>query len=90
MQPDPSVPLREKAPAGLLTWGTAVAGAASALCFWLWYARYLRIDFNELGRYYDPEEQVVYTDAAFVWGILALGLLLVAAVLMVIRHRRRA
>lgn len=71
-----------------LTWVIALLMIAATLCLWLWYDRYLRIDFNELGRYHDPETQVVYTDAAFVWGLLAFGLLLGAAVLWVIRHRR--
>lgn len=72
-----------------LSWGAALSLAASAVCFWLWYDHYLRIDFNELGRYHDPETQVVYTDAAFVWGVLGFGLLLAAAALWAIRHRRR-
>ncbi len=56
-----------------------VAGAAclglSAMCFYAWYAQYLRWDFNELGRYYDPVDQVVYTDAGFVWIVPALAFL---------------
>ena len=30
---------------------------------------------NELGRYYDPVDQVVYTDAGFVWIVPALAFL---------------
>ena len=60
--------------------GIVLCLAASAFFFWLWYERYLRIDFNELGRYYDPETQIVYTDSAFVWCLPALGFLLFAVV----------
>ena len=47
-----------------------------ALClslffFWAWYERYLKWDFNELGRYYDPQSENVYTTAGFVWAIPA-------------------
>lgn len=34
--------------------GAVVSLALSAFFFWLWYAQYLKWDFNELGRYYDP------------------------------------
>lgn len=51
-----------------------------AACFgWLWYERYLKWDFNELGRYYDPVGQVVYTDSGFVW-VLPAALALAAGV----------
>ncbi|MFX4673916.1 hypothetical protein ABTB51_19605, partial [Acinetobacter baumannii] len=33
--------------------GIVLPLAASLPFFWLWYSRYLRIDFNELGRHYD-------------------------------------
>ncbi|WMD21750.1 hypothetical protein RAS12_05060 [Achromobacter seleniivolatilans] len=41
--------------------------AVSALFFYAWVANYLIWDFNELGRHYDPVDQVVYTDAGAVW-----------------------
>jgi hypothetical protein len=64
---------------------------ASAFCFWAWYERYLRWDFNDLGRYYDDVTQTVYTDAGFVWVLPACGFLLVALVLAVrVIRRRRA
>jgi hypothetical protein len=69
-----------------------VAGAIclglSALCFYAWYAQYLKWDFNELGRHYDPVDQVVYTDAGFVWVVPA-GAFLIAGLLCVWRARRR-
>ena len=54
--------------------------ALSACFFYAWYAQYLKWDFNELGRYYDPIDQVVYTDAGFVW-VLPAAVLLVAGLL---------
>lgn len=50
--------------------------ALSAFFFYAWYAQYLKWDFNELGRYYDPVDQVVYTDAGFVWVLPAAALLI--------------
>lgn len=47
--------------------GAGVSLALSAFFFWLWYEQYLRWDFNELGRYYDAVDGVVYTDSGFVW-----------------------
>ncbi|CAB3827299.1 hypothetical protein [Achromobacter animicus] len=61
--------------------GAALASLVlSAVFFYAWYAQYLRWEFNELGRYYDPVEQVVYTDSGFVWvlpagALLAVGLM---------------
>ena len=73
--------------------GVAAAGAGaclllSAFCFWLWYDLYLIRDFNELGRDYDPVDQVVYTDSGFVWIVPAL-LLLAAGAWLAWRARRR-
>ncbi|WP_313067811.1 hypothetical protein [Achromobacter animicus] len=62
--------------------------ALSAVCFYAWYAQYLRWEFNELGRYYDPIEQVVYTDSGFVW-VLPASLLLAAGVMFAWRGWRR-
>ena len=59
----------------------------SAVCFYAWYARALRWEFNELGRYYDPIEQVVYTDSGFVW-VLPAGVLLCAGLLFAWRGWR--
>ena len=53
-------------PQRIITIGFVLSLAASAFFFWVWYERYLRWDFNELGRYYDDENQIVYTDAGFV------------------------
>lgn len=63
--------------------------AASAFFFWLWYEQYLRFEFNELGRYYDAENQIIYTDAGFVWCFPAIGFLLIAFILVIVRILRR-
>ncbi len=62
--------------------------ALSALFFYAWYAQYLRWDFNELGRYYDPVDGVVYTDSGFVWVVPA-SVLLAAGLLCAWRGWRR-
>ncbi len=38
---------------------------------WAWYMRYLRWNFNDLGRYYDAASETVYTTSGFVWSIPA-------------------
>lgn len=56
--------------------GALVSLSCAAFFGWLWYQQYLKWDFNELGRYYDPVDQVVYTDSGFVWvlpAVLALA-----------------
>jgi hypothetical protein len=63
--------------------------ATSAFFFWVWYERYLRFDCNELGRYYDAENQIVYTDAGFVWLLPALGLLIITLLRLFVAIRRR-
>lgn len=63
--------------------------AASSFFFWIWYERYLRFEFNELGRYYDAENQIVYTDAGFFWCLPGFGLLFAAVILVVVRIRQR-
>lgn len=68
--------------------GALVSLALSAVFFYAWYAQYLRWEFNELGRYYDPVEQVVYTDSGFVW-VLPAGVLLAAGLLFAWRGWRR-
>ena len=59
----------------------------SVFFFWTWYEHYLRWDFNELGRYYDAESQIVYTDSAFIWVIPAVLFLLVSVWGIVRRSR---
>ncbi len=59
------------------------------LLFWAFYKRYLKWDFNELGRYYDAESQLVYTDSAFIWGILAVPFLFVGIVLLIRSIKRK-
>lgn len=78
-----------KPPTRVLSTGILLSLAASAFFFWLWVDRYLLVDFNELGRHYDAEAQVVFTDAAFVWCLPAIGFLLLAAALIAVRLRRR-
>ncbi|WP_313621909.1 hypothetical protein [Achromobacter sp.] len=77
---------------GRVRWLARVAAigclALSGFFFYAWYAQYLRWDFNELGRYYDPVDQVVYTDAGFVW-VLPAGALLAAGLLCAWRGWRR-
>ncbi|WP_019918958.1 hypothetical protein [Methyloversatilis discipulorum] len=74
----------------ILSPGVILPLAASLPFFWLWYARYLMIEFNELGRHYDAATQTVHTDAAFVWCLPALGFLLIAVVNLVHAARRKA
>ena len=69
--------------------GAMFSLAASAFFFWLLYVRYLNVEFNELGRFFNAEEQVVQTDSAFVWCLPAFGFLVLAAALMALRKRRR-
>lgn len=76
-------------PPRVLSAGVVLALALSALFFWIWYERYLSIDFNELGRHYDAETQTVYTDSAIVWCLPAFGLLSFAIVKIVYRLWRR-
>lgn len=64
----------------VLTLGVAISVVLSMFFFWVWYERYLSIEFNELGRYYDAETQTVHTDSAFVWCLPAFGFLLLAIV----------
>jgi hypothetical protein len=73
----------------IVTIGFVLALAASAFFFWVWYERYLRLDFNELGRYYDEVDQIVYTDSGFVWVLPAIGFLLLALVRLAIALWRR-
>jgi hypothetical protein len=73
----------------IFTVGFRLLLAASAFFFWLFYERYLRFDFNELGRYYDDENQIVYTDAGFVWAIPAFLFLLLALICLAIALWRR-
>ena len=80
-------------PQRIVTIGFVLSLAASAFFFWVWYERYLRFDFNELGRYYDDVEQIVYTDAGFVWVLPAIGFLVLALIKLAIalwRRRRTA
>jgi hypothetical protein len=65
--------------------------ALSGLCAFLFYDQYWRWRdcFNELGRCYSPEEEVVFTDdAAIAWGGLTFVFLSSAAVVLTAVRRR--
>ena len=66
----------------------ALCLALSAFFYYAWYAFYLKWDFNELGRYYDPVDQVVYTSSGFVW-VLPATVLLAAGAVFIWRGWRR-
>jgi len=53
----------------ILSWSLVLLLSLAAFFFWVWYERYLSLDFNELGRYYDSEADIVYTDAGSVWAL---------------------
>lgn len=72
----------------MISAGEAFLLAASACFFWIWYERYLSIDFNEAGRYYDPVQQLVYTDSAFAWSLPGFVCLIWVLARMVRRARR--
>jgi len=55
--------------------GAVLCLGLSAFFYYAWYAFYWKWDFNELGRYYDPVDQVVYTSSGFVWVLPATALL---------------
>lgn len=75
----------------VFSWGVITSLSGSAFFFWVWYERYLSIEFNELGRYYDTENQVVYTNSGFVWCLPAFGLFAIAVAQIAYRiWRRRA
>jgi len=76
-------------PRRIITVSFVLSLAASAFFFWVWYERYLRWDFNELGRYYDDVNQIVYTDAGFVWMLPAFGFLIVALIRLFVAIWRR-
>jgi len=68
--------------------GLLALGAA-----YLFYERYYRWTFNELGNAYDPETHMVYTEqAGCIWGGCFAVLLIpaVACVALAIRRRRMA
>jgi uncharacterized membrane protein YhaH (DUF805 family) len=61
----------------------------SLLCFWFYYEMYLKWEFNELGRYFDEANSVVYTENGSFGLIPAGGFLLVALIGFWIVLRRR-
>ncbi len=61
--------------------------AVSAFFFWVFYERFYRHEFNELGRYYDAETETVYTSSGFIWILPALFFLLPGILLLVFRKK---
>ncbi len=59
----------------------------SAFFFWVFYERFYRFDFNELGRYYDAETDTVYTSSGFVWILPAVFFLLPGLFLLLFRKK---
>ncbi|MGV2895339.1 hypothetical protein ACNPPY_06050 [Achromobacter sp. AGC78] len=70
--------------------GAVLCLGLSAFFYYAWYAFYWKWNFNELGRYYDPVDQVVYTSSGFVWVLPATALLAAGLVLAWRAWRRRA
>ncbi|MCS3505347.1 hypothetical protein [Achromobacter sp. JUb104] len=70
--------------------GAVLCLGLSAFFYYAWYAFYWKWDFNELGRYYDPVDQVVYTSSGFVWVLPATALLAAGLVLAWRAWRRHA
>lgn len=64
--------------------------ALAAFFYYAWYAFYLKWEFNELGRYYDPVDHVVYTSSGAVWVLPATAWLVAGLVLVWLGWRRRA
>jgi hypothetical protein len=65
--------------------------ALASLFVWLWRAR-AALPYNDVGRYYDSAEAVVYKDSAVVvYGLLALvfSAMAVTSLLLVIRMWRQ-
>lgn len=61
---------------GFARFAAALCLLLSAFFYYAWYAFYWKWDFNELGRYYDPVDHVVYTSSGFVWVMPATALLI--------------
>lgn len=49
----------------------AAAAVASMVCAGLGWLHYAALEFNELGRHFDEQAQVVITDSAFAWFVPA-------------------
>lgn len=60
----------------------------SAVFFYLWHELYLRWDFNELGRYFDPETGAVYTNSASILCVPAFVFLMLGAAAFLYPRRR--
>ena len=70
---------------GALRLVSLLAFALCLVCGWLFYEFYLKwVSVFEDGRYFDPEEGVVYEDTSFVWVVLSLVALLISIALWLI------
>ena len=88
-RPDQHQPFSAKVISWLVWLSIVFSLISSALFFWAWYAFYFSIEFNQMGRYFDEENSVVYTDDGVVWIIPAIGFLLLAVVMLAWRLWRR-
>ncbi|KNE27821.1 hypothetical protein [Achromobacter spanius] len=70
--------------------GAVLCLGLSAFFYYAWYAFYWKWDFNKLGRYYDPVDQVVYTSSGFVWVLPATASLIAGLALAWRGWRHRA
>lgn len=61
--------------------------AISAFFFWLFYECGYRHEFNELGRCYDVETDMVYTTAGLFWSLPALCFLVLGLYMIVFSKR---
>ncbi|WP_018411358.1 hypothetical protein [Methyloversatilis thermotolerans] len=64
----------------LMTRGVVLPLVAALPCLWFWYVFHLTLEFDEQGRHVDAAAGTVHTDASFVWGAAASGLLLLALI----------
>jgi hypothetical protein len=79
----------------LLTWGLRIislfALVVSAFFGWLFYQLYLKWFFLfENGRYFDPQEEVVYEDSSILLGLFSLLPLLVSVVLWIVAAKLKS
>lgn len=60
---------------------------ASGFFFWVYYERFYRHEFNELGRCYDPVNGIVYTTSGFIWILPAVFFLLIGLRQFIFRNK---
>jgi hypothetical protein len=79
--------MTSSARAAVLGWIAGAAAAVSIVCGGLGYRHYLALEFNELGRHFDEQAQVVITDSAFAWFVPTGGFALLAVLSWRLRSR---